>query len=319
MSVSRMSLRMGARVGLAAVLGLSSACEAPAQTTLPAEVEGTPQVLAQLADTRINEASGLVASRRHADCFYVHNDSGGGPFVYLIDRHGQTRLTIRLQGAQAADYEDIALVPGAEPGTFDVCVGDIGDNDGRRSVITIYRFAEPELPVETGSSVVVQPRAYRFRYPDGPRDAEALAVHPQTGDGYIITKKTSGGAEVYKLPAPWDEGRVTVLVRLGALKMPPAFAPLQVVTAADISPDGRRLAVRCYADGWEWHLAPGGTVEQFDSVFQTMPRRLPLALERQGEALCYLANGSAILTLSEGVAPCLYLLPIIDSSAAPGR
>ncbi len=312
-------VRVSVQTGILLLVCLLPACGLQAQTTWPVEIGGTPHALATLVDAGISEASGLVASRRHAGCYYVHNDSGGGPVVYLVDREGQTRLTIRLQGVRAVDYEDIAVAPGGEPGIYDVCVGDTGDNDARRPEIAIYRFPEPDLPPKAGLTTLVRPRTYRLRYPDGPRDAEALAVHPQTGDAYIVTKRVTGGAEVYKLAAPWSENQVTVLTKVGALKLPPALVLSNVVTAADISPDGRWLAVRCYADGWEWRLPESQGAGEFDSIFQTIPRRRPLALERQGEALCYAADGLAILTVSEGPSPMLYELPIIEASEASRR
>lgn len=302
------------RAALVALVFTAAACGLPAQT-LP--VLEPPRALAVVTDPRITEASGIVASRRHPGLYYVHNDSGGGPFVYVIDRAGQTRMTIHLRGAQAVDYEDIALAPGAEPGTFDVCVADIGDNDARRPHITIYRFPEPELSETKHTTIIVTPRAFRMRYPDGPVDAEAFLVHPRTGDGYVITKRTTGASMVYKLPAPWDEGQERELVRVGPLRLPPALLPLRIVTAADIHPAGRRVAARCYADGWEWWLPADATDADFQRIFDTEPVRLSLAPERQGEALCYSADGNAILTLSEGVRQTLYELPLSAPASQP--
>lgn len=302
------------RAGPLIWLSLVGACGLPAQS-LP--VLEPPRAVTRISDSGLDEISGLVASRRHPGLYYVHNDSGGGPYVHMIDREGQTRLTIRLRGIQAVDYEDIALAPGAEPGTFDVCVADIGDNDARRPHITIYRFPEPELSETKHATIIVTPRAYRLRYPDGPVDAEAFLVHPRTGDGYVITKRTAGAGMVYQLPAPWDESRERELVRVGPLRLPAALLPLRIVTAADIHPDGRRFAVRCYADGWEWWLPADATDADFERIFDTEPVRLSLAPERQGEALCYSADGKAILTVSEGNRPTLYEMPRVTPAGQP--
>ncbi|MEW6198777.1 MAG: hypothetical protein AB1601_08960 [Planctomycetota bacterium] len=302
------------RVALTALLFATGTCGLPAQS-LPALEP--PQAVATITDDRLDEISGLVASRRHPGLYYVHNDSGAGPYVYLIDRAGQTRLTLHLKGAQAADYEDIALAPGAEPGTFEVCVADIGDNDARRRHITIYRFPEPELLSAGDAALEVTPRAYRWHYPEGPVDAEAFLVHPRTGHGYIITKRTTGASMVYRLSAPWNEQREGELVRVGPLRIPPALVPLRVVTAADVSPDGRRVAVRCYADGWEWRLPADTADADFDRIFDTLPVRLSLAPERQGEALCYSMDGNALLTLSEGNRPTLYEMRLVTPAHQP--
>ena len=275
-----------------------------AQTSQP--YEPTPREVCKLRDARITEASGIVASRRHPGCYYVHNDSGNVPRVFLIDRTGATRVEIRLTGASAVDYEDIAVAPGAQPGTSDVCVADIGDNKARRSRVTIYRFPEVELPTEGATRIDVKPTAYTVSYADGPANAEALCVHPRTGDGYILTKRRDGTSAVYKLAAPWNANEVAVLPKVTTLKIPLALLPGRIVTGADISPDGRRLAVRCYLDGWEWRLPAGTGDVDFEGVFAATPGRLALAAETQGEALCYAADGEALLSVSEGESPALY-------------
>jgi hypothetical protein len=278
-----------------------------------------PVALAEVTDPRITEASGIAASRLNPGCYYIHNDSGDSPRVFLIDRTGLVRLEIRLTGAQAIDYEDISLAPGDQPGMFDVCVADIGGNNARRKNVTIYRFPEPPLPEATGSTgktaadtsvVEVRATAYVFRYADGSADAEAFCVHPRTGDGYILTKRLTGGSIVYKLPAPWNPREETLLPRLCTLELPASMVGLaRIVTAADISPDGRRLAVRCYINGWEWRLPPDAGDASFDRILTTVPRELNLPGEPQGEALCYSPDGAAFLTISEGKSPTLYETP----------
>jgi hypothetical protein len=275
-----------------------------------------PVALADVADPRITEASGIAASRLNPGCYYIHNDSGDSPRVFLIDRTGRVRLEIRLAGAHAVDYEDISMAPGDQPGMFDVCVADIGDNNARRKNVTIYRFPEPPLPDAAGTAsrtaadtsvAEVHPTAYVFRYADGPADAEAFCVHPRTGDGYILTKRLTGGSLVYKLTAPWNPREETPLPRLCTVELPASIVGLaRIVTAADISPDGRRLAVRCYVNGWEWRLPPDADDADFDRIFATKPVELNLPGEPQGEALCYSPDGTAFLTICEGKSPTLY-------------
>ncbi len=307
MAVENMrSARVGRAGVLAALVVLASGAGCLAVFGPPVEYEPLPRLIGRLEDERITEASGLAASRRHADCFYVHNDSGDSPRVFLVDRGGRTRLEIRLQGAQARDYEDIAMAPGSAAGAWDVCVADIGDNRARRSTVVVYRFPEPELPADGSPMIEVTPRAFTFKYADGPADAEAFCVHPATGDGYILTKRTDGRSFVYKLAAPWSADEARVLPRLAEVRLPAPLAAAGIVTAADIAPDGRRLAVRCYFGGWEWRLPERVDLAAFDRILHEDPAALALALERQGEALCYAADGLSLLTVSEGLHPGLY-------------
>lgn len=310
---------------LALILVCAPACLCSETARQPDDV----QAIAQLKDSRIVEASGIAASRKHPGHFYIVNDSGDAPRVFLVDRAGATRLVIRMRGAAAVDYEDIALAPGNAEGGFDVCVADIGDNSARRPYVTIYRFAEPALPAEASAEIEVEPRAIRFRYESGPANAEALAVDPKTGDGYIFTKRSDGKTHLFRLPAPWPETQAA-LPLWRELALPPARPIGQVVTAADFSPDGRRLAVRSYLNGWEWRLPASGepaggtsdgtagdvaTVEGAASgtaasgvteLLSEPPHAIILAAEQQGEALCYSHDGEAIVTISEGREATLY-------------
>lgn len=294
---------------------LLGGCELAGQTSLPSN----PTPLAVLADSQLTELSGIAASRAHPGLYYVLNDSGAPPVVYLIDRTGRTRATLKLKDAHNVDYEDIALAPGASAGKYDVCVADIGDNNAKRQHVTIYRFPEPILPAGDAATVEVEPVPYHCRYADGARNAEGFAVHPRTGAGYIFSKRQQGGSAVYKLPAPWPTAEPAVLSKLAELEIPPALLSLpRVVVAADISPDGTRLVVRCYVDGWEWRLPPDTPDTDFDRIFRETPSRLALPSEPQGEALCFSADGTTLLTISEGRSPTLYEVPH-DPRGNPAR
>jgi hypothetical protein len=281
-----------------------------------ADEYAAPEPLGTIHDRRITEASGIAASRRNPGLFYIHNDSGDAAQVFVIDRKGNVRATIRVLNAENRDWEDIALAPAKEPGAFDVCVADIGDNDARRSEVVIYHFAEPELPAGKDARVDVKATAVRLRYEDGPRDAEAFCVHPTSGAGYLITKHIDGDAEVYKLPAPWKSDEVNTLKKIASVALPAPVPIGRAATAADIRPDGHRLAIRTYSAIWEWRL-PGDSATDFDRIFREAPVLLPAPPERQGEALTYSHDGEALLTVSEGREPTLWELRGMPPATQP--
>ncbi|MFQ5807200.1 MAG: hypothetical protein ACE5I3_12195 [Phycisphaerae bacterium] len=306
---------MGFRKGLSASRAVVLLAGLPVCGSLPAAVQSSqpaaryrePAAVCEITDPRLNEASGLAASRRNPGYYYTHNDSGGQPHVYVLDRRGRIYTTIRLLGVANVDWEDIALAPGKKPTTYDVCVADIGDNNAARAEIVIYRFREPDLKLAIGRRFEVEPQAIRCKYEDGARDAEGFAVHPPTGDGYVFTKQFDGACQVYRLPAPWTTVGFTTLRRAGALKLPREAPPLvRMVTAADISPDGKRLVTRSYLGGWEWRLPESGDASGFARIFRREPVALKLAIEPQGEALCFSADGNALLTISEKSPTMLY-------------
>lgn len=259
-----------------------------------------PVTLATLEDRRINESSGLVASRRNPGLFWTHNDSGDGPFIYAFDRAGRSRGTWRVDGARARDWEDIATGPGPAPGQSYLYVGDIGDNEKKRDSIVVYRFPEPEVRPEDVGATSENPRVsnaaetIQLKYPDGPHNAEALLVHPASGDLYVVTK-TADSAGVYKLAAPFDTEGVKTLERVAVLHGPEFFGAL--ITGGDISPDGRRVVLCDYAQGYELTLPTGS--KSFEDVWRQTPIAIPLGARRQGESVCYRLDGAALLATSE--------------------
>ncbi|HWB72259.1 MAG TPA: hypothetical protein VG452_08570 [Egibacteraceae bacterium] len=259
-----------------------------------------PVLLGTLAGDRVGESSGLVASRRNPGLLWTHNDSGGGPLLYCFDRRGGACGVWRVEGARAADWEDVAAGPGPRAGEAYLYVGDIGDNELGRDHVTVYRLPEPAAgqPV-TGRTATGTAEAIGLRYPDRPHDAEALLVDPATGDLYLVTKEATGPAGVYRAAAPLAPGAVAVLTFVGHLALPPAPGALPpVVTGGDVAPDGRRVALCTYGDAYELRLPPG---EPFSAVWRQQPLRVPLAPRQQGEAIAYRGDGQALLTTSEGL------------------
>ncbi len=285
-----------------------------------------PRVIAEVRDARLTEASGIIASRRHPGMFYVHNDSGDSPRVFLINSNGAVRAEIRLRGAQHRDYEDITLAPSlTDPNHFDVIVGDIGDNHARRADLMLYRFPEIDLAAVQAGRITVDVASMRVAYQDGPVDAEALVVHPDTGHVYVLTKPRGGGFfDVLVWRGPWRDGEQAEFTPLQRVALPGLLPLGRMATAADISPDARRLAVRTYLGGWEYALNPASpahtvnaqppprvshtetTAHIFDTIFNQPPRKLALAAEAQGESLCYDVTGQTLLTISEGAPTTLY-------------
>jgi hypothetical protein len=274
------------------------------EATEVSKAYATPASLGDLEDRAIDESSGIVASRRHPGLFWTHNDSGDGAFIYAFDRRGGKRGTWRVTGAKAFDWEDIAAGPGIEPARSYLYIGDIGDNNRERREIIVYRVAEPAITdrdayTDRSAPQETEPaEAIHLRYPDGRHDAEALAVHPSTGDLYIITKtrSTTASATVYKLAAPFSPAKINTLEKVGTLRTP-SLTP-GMITGADISPDGRRLILCDYFNAYEMSM-PDATGSSFDGIWKQSMAIVSLGARNQGEAVCYRLDGQAILATGE--------------------
>jgi hypothetical protein len=266
------------------------------------ETYGPPRVLGTIQDPAINESSGIIASRTTPGLYWTHNDSGDGPYIYALDEHGARRGTWRVRGASARDWEDIATGPGPQAGVSYLYIGDTGDNQGGRAEVTVYRVKEPTVkPTDSSSSkrkplVTDDAEVIHLQYPDGAHDAESLLVHPKTGDLYIISKVPFGNPTVYEASAPLNTNNATMLKRIGELTVPGLFGGL--ITGGDISPDGLRVALCDYVDGYELVLTD--VRAPFNQIWKRPLKPLNLGKRKQGESIAYRLDGRALLATSEG-------------------
>ncbi len=266
------------------------------------ETYGQPKRIATLRSPSIVESSGLVASRLLPGAYWTHNDSGDGPFIYAFDGSGESLGVFQVTGAGARDWEDIALGPGPQRDKSYLYIGDIGDNNDARSEIVVYRIPEPALTVADRKSSKRKPRttataeAIRLRYPDGAHDAESLLVHPGSGNLYIVTKIALANPTVYEAVAPLKTGKVITMRRLGDVKVPSIFGG--VITGGSISPDGRRVALCDYFQGYE--LVLPATSTSFNDIWKQRMIGFDLGKRNQGEAIAYRLDGKGLLATSEG-------------------
>lgn len=264
---------------------------------------GDPEPVASVSAPDLTEASGLAASAAHGGVFWTHNDSGDSARIFAVDDAGALVGAVVLDGASAVDFEDLALGPGPE-GTPWIFVGDIGDNRAVRDEIVVYGLPEPTALGGTPAVPVRLPaEAWRFTYPDGPRDAESLIVEPD-GAIVILSKARDGVTHVYRGATPHDSAEPRALVRIGEVVLGEEPIPGdRMLTAADLSRDGRLLALRTYLNLWVWTLGAGEPVED---ALARPPCRAPAPPEPQGEAVAIDASSATLWTLSEGLNQPLY-------------
>jgi MYXO-CTERM domain-containing protein len=231
------------------------------------------------------ESSGIAASRVKDGVFYTHADGGNPAEVYAFKTDGTYLGVHAVRGAANGDWEDIAAAK-CPDGSDCLYIGDIGDNDVARPSIDVVLVPEPEGDSDQLKAIDV----WEATYPDGPHDAEALAVQPCTGAVYIVTKVVSGHPAVYRFPPDAGHGRV-VLEKVATLDQD-FGAP---ITGMDWDRDGERLTIRTGSRIFEWTTDPSDP----DAHWGTLARRVNDVDEVQGEAIGY-ATDDSIVTASEG-------------------
>ena len=259
--------------------------------------------VAWLEDAAIDESSGLAASPTQPGVLWTVEDSGGGPFLHAVGPNGAALGRWLVAGAENRDWEDLAA--GVAPdGTPVLWIADTGDNAETRTDAALYRVPEP--PVDPAAPADGWPTlpAERFplAFPNGPRDVEALFVHPFT-DEVVLVAKGWGAAEVFRVwPRP---GEVAVAEPVGRID-PPGRGPLGQATGGAVSPDGARLALRTYGGLAEWEIAPG---QGLADALLGDPLAVPVPFIGQGEAVAYGPDGRTLYLSAEGNPAPLVTLP----------
>ena len=250
-----------------------------------------------VATEDLTEASGIALSRQNEGVVWAHNDSGGAPEAYAVGLDGTDRGRLGLDGAEAFDWEDMAL--GTGPGGADhLYLGDIGDNNAVRDEVVVYRLAEPAVPAEGLAAGATAPaERLTFTYADGPRDAETLLSDPSTGDLFVVSKTWDAGTVgIYRIPADATPDAPVVMERMGEV---PALAG-EMVTGGDVSADGSLVALRTYFGVQVWDRGAGQTVAD---ALAGEPCEAPAPFEVQGEALAFTPDGRGYVTIAEGQSP----------------
>lgn len=259
---------------------------------------------ALITDERVDEISGLAASRRHPGVIWSLNDSGDRARVYALAPDGEVLATLWLRGARNVDWEDLAIVQ--RDGRHYLLIADTGDNGGVRSALTIYAVEEPAELVDARPRIAWQ---MPFRWPDGARDCEAMTVDPDTGEIYLISKKRVP-PELFRLPAQPHGNRVETAEAVGTiagidqptaddLQRNPIYGRYRSqVTSADISPDGRHFAVLNYRRAMVYRRADGQT---WGEALQQAPEVLEFPWLPQAEAITFSHDGEALVIGTERV------------------
>ena len=292
---------------------LLAAALAAAPAPLPAY--GPPTVLFRLADPSLDELSGLVAGSRPGVLF-AHEDSGASASFVALGRTGRTRTTFRVPGVTAVDWEDVSRGPD-ERGESCLWFADTGDNRETRDTVTVVRVREPVVG-DAATETTEAPDVFRFSYPDGPHDAEALLVSPDSGRLWVVTK-TLGSAGVYEAP-DLRAGATQELIRTGTVPLAPTGTPggpaglagQIAVTGGAVAPDAARVALRTYTDLYEWPV----TRDDLGAALTGTPTRTALPASPQGEAVAYRADGRAVLVAGEGARSTVVELPVGRAAGA---
>jgi hypothetical protein len=254
-----------------------------------------PEKIGRLPN-EINESSGLA--RNDLNAFWTMNDHGADRLykISIREMNGNYVGGIPVDSVSHFDWEDLTQ---DDSGT--VYIGDFGNNANRRHTLAVYRIKIPKnvlVPavMDTAHSEFrISGQKISFHYQDQkqfpPRpgnwnfDCEAF-LH--AGDSlYLFSKNLSnpnnGFTKMYRLPDQ-PGSYVAELVDSFYLNEP--------VTSADITPDGKTVALLTYFSLWVFKDFSGQNFLD-GKVF-----RFPFKKLTQKEAICF-ANDHELFVTDE--------------------
>ena len=271
-------------------------------------------------DAVLKEISGIACSRVTPGYIWMQSDNYSKNIV-ATDEAGTTRkMLITFTNKIRNDWED--MCGGVYNGKNYLFIGAFGDNNASKGNYKIIFFEEPAL---TKSSLTIAPDSICFQYPDGKHNAEAMMYDNQEQMIYIISKVYYDVCKVYRLPMSLNYGsQLQTLeyvcdlgrksdIGIGKVKqedgteIEKAYKGFQLVTGADISPDGNYVLIKNHNntaadqdEEYSWTLL---WKRQGNESLSATLKRQPEAIacyeqEWQGEAICWL-NDSVFYTVSD--------------------
>nr|WP_238354608.1 hypothetical protein [Fulvivirga marina] len=194
----------------------------------------------------LNEISGLIKDSKGV--LWAHNDSYNGPYIMQLDTSGTINQFKKVIFSSNFDWEDLAI-----DHKDNIYIGDIGNNENNRKKLYIYKFSANDTSKRVKSETI------SFNYPDQKNfppstkemnyDSEAM-IH-YNNSLYTFSKNRAnpftGVVKIYKIPTTPGDYEAELI---DSLKLESGSMHDNWITGADISPDGKTIALLSHRKIW---------------------------------------------------------------------
>jgi len=182
-------------------------------------------------------------------------------------------------------------------------VADVGDNDLRHKTRTLYFLKEPKA----GKKQTTVDWKVRFKYPNGPRDAEAAAVDIEN-ERVLVLSKRDIPPSLYELPLHNDDGKKVTAKWLGTIDSLPKPNRQDVEFALktkdwhwqpvgmDISQDNRAAVILTYRAVYYYLRRPSQT---WFEALNSKPIRIGVGNFRNAEAVAFADDRRTVMVTGE--------------------
>ncbi|HEX8505542.1 MAG TPA: hypothetical protein VF630_09250, partial [Hymenobacter sp.] len=227
------------------------------------------------------ESSGLARTdtlRR----LWNHGDSGTPARLSLLELSGTVLRTLDLAPLPNTDWEDLA-----QDRAGNLYVGDFGNNANQRRDLAIYRVNphSARIAVDTIAFRFADQRAFPPRR--GQRNFDCEAFYWCDDSLHLFSKDRSLRQLVKHYVVPARPGRHVAVLRDSIRLNRP-------ITAADISPDGRTVALLGYGGVFFFNHQPGRRLFDGPKSFRALPTT------GQAEGLVFLTDSTFVVSNEKG-------------------
>ncbi|QIX62443.1 hypothetical protein HER32_15145 [Hymenobacter sp. BT18] len=227
----------------------------------------------------VPESSGLARGPRPGT-FYTHADAGNAPVLFEVDAQGKLLNSLKLP-VENTDWESLA-----QDNSGNIFVTDAGNNNNSRRDLVIYRL-NPSQPQQVGRISFAYADQSEFPPTKSDRNFDCEASLWHNGQLYLFTKDRAqhSTSKVYTLPDQPGKHTAKLLTKLSIAGE---------VTGADLSPDGRHLAL---LGREQLFLLEGNSL---DEALKATPKVISLSGAGQTEGVVFTDNGTLVISTEQG-------------------
>lgn len=235
----------------------------------------------------LKENSGIEITPK-SKLIWTLEDSGNATEIYGLDAKGKIAHTVAIANAPNKDWEDISS---DEAGNL--YIGDFGNNDNDRKDLAIYKVDAAQLNNTSASVSKVsfyfpEQKAFPPKKSQLIYDVESFFIWKN--NFYLFTKNRSskfdGQTTLYLVP---NKSGNHAAQKIANFTTCGSFNKC-AVTSADISPDGKKVAL--LTSGYVWIF----TGFSGHNIFSGQSKQIDLHHVSQKEGLCFSGNNQLLIS-----------------------
>lgn len=237
---------------------------------------------------KIKESSAVEVTEK-SDLIWTVEDSGNAPQLFALDIKGELVHTVTITDAQNNDWEDLT-----SDKQGNLYIGDFGNNKNERKDLSIYKISASDLnKKETSVAEKISfffPEQTLFPPKKSERFYDVESFFLFKDHFYLFTKNRSskfdGTTLLYQVP---NESGNHPAKLISSFKTCDNFNHC-AVTSADISPDGKKVALLNSDKVWIF------TDFNSNNFLSGKVKQIDLKSFTQKEGICFVGNEKLYIT-----------------------